>query len=106
MNRRNERREPHPNFQTLDYRIKTTREISKKSENVFLVDHAKDSMKKRNITMPQILDTLRQGKGSDGIPYTDSYGDIRTVFMRQSAGVKVKVVVVVKKNKLLVITIM
>lgn len=97
--------EPDYSLWTLEERVKKIRELLKKSENIFLVDHAKIRMNERNITMPQIIDTLRSGKGEEGIPLIDSYENVRTVFTRHSAGTKVKAVVVIKKNILLVVTV-
>jgi hypothetical protein len=61
-------------------------------------------MKQRNVSIQQIFDVLRNGKGVDG-PNLDQYGDLRIKLKRYSAGRTVQVVVVVKTDYLEVITV-
>lgn len=54
--------------------VKKTHELSKRSENVFFdYPHAKERMLERGVSIQQVLDVLRQGKGVDG-PNLDTYG--------------------------------
>ncbi len=58
----------------LEELVKITHELAKKSENVYLDHpHAKERMVERNISIQQVFDVLRHGKGVDG-PNLDSYG--------------------------------
>lgn len=90
---------------SLEELVKVTHELAKKSENVYLDHpHAKERMAERNISIQQIFDVLRQGKGVDG-PNLDAYGCWRIKLERFSAGRFVQVVVVVKKYHLEVVTV-
>lgn len=93
---------PHCSLEEL---VKKTHELAKKSENVYLDHpHAKERMVERNISIQQIFDVLRHGKGVDG-PNLDKYGCWRIKLERFSAGRFVQVVVVVKEEHLEVITV-
>ena len=90
---------------TLEEFVKTAHELAKKSENVYLDHpHAKERMVQRNISIQQIFDVLRQGKGVDG-PTLDSYGCWRIKLERFSAGQTIQVVVVVEEKHLEVVTV-
>lgn len=82
---------------SLEELVDRVQALALKSENVFFnTPHVKVRMKERNVTIRQILDVLRHGKGIDG-PILDKYGDWRIKMKRYTAGRSVKVVVVVKK---------
>lgn len=90
---------------TLKELVNKTHHLAKKSENIFMDNpHVKLRMRERNVTIRQILDVLRHGKGVDG-PNLDKYGDWRIKLKRFSAGRSVQVVVVVKNDHLEVITV-
>jgi len=58
---------PSAPSKSLEELVKITHELAKKSENVYLDHpHAKERMSERNISIQQIFDVLRQGKGVDG----------------------------------------
>lgn len=89
---------------TLEEYVKIVHELAKKSENVYLDHpHAKQRMAERGITIQQIYDVLRNGRGVDG-PSLDQYGCWRVKLMRFSAGKTVQVVVVVRERHLEVVT--
>ena len=99
--------EPSPQTlpKSLEELVKITHELAKKSENVYLDHpHAKERMAERNISIQQIFDVLRQGKGVDG-PSLDKYGCWRIKLERFSAGRLVQVVVVVQEKHLEVVTV-
>ena len=58
----------------------------------------------RKITTRQIFDVLRFGKGIAG-PTVDQFGDWRIKLNRFTAGRTIQVVVVVKQDYLIVITV-
>jgi len=90
---------------SLEEFVKTIHELAKKSENVFLDHpHAKERMIERKISIQQIFDVLRRGKGVDG-PTLDKYGCWRIKLERFSAGRTVQVVVIVKEKHLEVVTV-
>lgn len=85
--------------------VKITHELAKKSENVYMDHpHTKERMVERKISIQQILDVLRHGKGVDG-PTLDKYGCWRIKLERFSAGRSVQVVVVVEEELLQVVTV-
>jgi hypothetical protein len=91
--------------ESLETLVERTHALAKKSENVFLDHpHTKQRMRERKVTIRQILDVLRQGKGIDG-PTLDKHGDWRIKLKRFSAGRTVQVVVVVKDSYLEVVTV-
>lgn len=90
---------------SLEELVKRTHELSVKSENVcWDIPHVQQRMTERNVTIRQMFDVLRQGKGISG-PTQDKYGDWRIKLKRFSAGRNVQVVVVVKEYRLEVITV-
>lgn len=90
---------------TLEELVERAHQLAKKSENVYLDHpHAQIRMKERSVSIRQIHDVLRHGKGVDG-PKLDKYGDWRIKLKRFSAGRSVEVVVVVKDGHLEVVTV-
>jgi hypothetical protein len=101
------RKVPEPEIppQSLEKLVKQTHELAKKSENVYWdCPHAQQRMRERNVTIRQILDVLRHGKGVSG-PTQDQYGDWRIKLKYLSAGRSVQVVVVVREEYLEVVTV-
>lgn len=91
--------------ESLEELVKRTHELAKNSENVsWDCPHAQQRMSERGVTVRQILDVLRQGKGIDG-PTLDQYGDWRIKLKRFSCGRNVQVVVVVRNDFLEVVTV-
>jgi hypothetical protein len=87
---------------------KIIRELSQDSANVFLIDHAKKSMKKRYITLTQIIQCLSKGNITEG-PYQDiGSGNWRVRMEYYTAGQCIKVVAELMTNdnneKIIVIT--
>ena len=90
---------------TLEELVEKTHQLAKKSENIYLDNpHVQLRMKERKVTIRQIFDVLRHGKGVDG-PTLDKYGDWRIKLKRFSAGRSVQAVVVVKNDYLEVVTV-
>jgi uncharacterized protein DUF4258 len=90
---------------TLEEFVKKTHLLAKRSENVFFDNpHTRQRMKERKVTIRQIFDVLRHGKGIAG-PILDKHGDWRSKLKRFSAGRIVQVVVVVKGSHLEVVTV-
>jgi hypothetical protein len=82
--------------------------LSKDSANIFLIDHAKKSMKKRHITLAQIIQCLLNGSITEG-PYREiGSGNWRVRMEHYSAGQCIKVVAELmtndKNEKIIVIT--
>ena len=91
--------------ESLEKLVKKVHELSQDSRNVsWDIPHAQERMQQRKVTIRQILDVLRSGKGIDG-PTLDQFGYWRIKLKRYSAGRIVQVVVVVKKDRLEVITV-
>jgi hypothetical protein len=96
---------PENSADSLEVLVEKTHELSKNSENVFWDNpHVQLRMRERKVTIRQIFDVLRKGKGIDG-PTLDKYGDWRIKLKRYSAGRVVQVVVVVKKDHLEIVTV-
>jgi hypothetical protein len=57
---------PKLNAESLENLVMRCHELAKKSEVVFLSEHAKERMLERNITNRQIFDVLRNGMGISG----------------------------------------
>lgn len=96
---------PESSPKSLEELVKQAHELAKKSENVYLDHpHAKERMMERQISIQQVFDVLRQGKGVDG-PILDLYGCWRIKLERFTAGKTIQVVVVVKEKHLEVITV-
>lgn len=98
---------PEPNVPpgTLEELVKQAHELAKRSENVYWDNpHVQLRMRERKVTIRQIFDVLREGKGIDG-PTLDKYGDWRIKMKRFSAGRVVQVVVVVKEDHLEIVTV-
>jgi hypothetical protein len=89
---------------TLEELVKETHELAKCSEKVYFCAHAREGMSKRYISIQQVFDVLRQGKGVDD-PCKDPSGCWRIKLERYSAGAKVQVVVAVYKKYLTVVTV-
>lgn len=70
----------------------------------FSQPHAAQRMAERNINMRQVLETLRKGKASNA-PELDQFGDWRIKLTRKVAGRRVQVVVALKANHVLVVTV-
>lgn len=97
--------QPKVTLESLEELVRRTHELARFSENVFWDNpHVRLRMKQRNVTIRQILDVLRHGKGIDG-PTLDKYGDRRIKLKRFSAGRVVQIVAVVRKSRLEVVTV-
>lgn len=98
---------PDPNISklTLDEITGKTHELSKNSEKVWIdCPHVKQRMQERKISVRQILDVLRNGKGIDG-PTVDKYGDFRIKLRRHTAGKMVQMVIAFKEDHIEVVTV-
>lgn len=97
--------EPLVPQEPLEAFVKRTHELSKNSANVYFDNpHAQQRMRERKVSVRQIFDVLRHGKGIDG-PTRDKYGDWRIKLKRFTAGRSVQVVVVVKDDYLEIVTV-
>jgi Domain of unknown function (DUF4258) len=77
--------------------LRMVRKIAQKSENVFLVPHAKLRMRQRKISLMQVLLCLRQGCIWEP-PHLDIRGDWRLTMHHLIAGDDVKVAVALKRD--------
>lgn len=92
-------------FLSLEEMVKRPHELALKSENIYIdFPHAKERMLERKISIQQVYDVLKHGKGVDG-PTLDVYGCWRIKLERYSAGRPIQVVVIVKKYHLEVVTV-
>ena len=88
--------------------LKTIKDLAKNTDNVFLIPHAKQSMKKRQITLSQIIECLLKGTITEG-PYHEIGADNWRVRMEYfSSGQCIKVIAELITNdnneKIIVIT--
>ena len=64
---------------SLEEFVKVVHELAKDSSRVFFDSpHNQQRMRERNVTMRQVFDVLRSGRGIDG-PTLDQYGDWRII---------------------------
>ncbi len=90
---------------TLENMVERIQKLAQDSGCVFWDNnHVQLRMRERNVTIRQILDVLRHGRGVDG-PNLDQYGDWRIKLKRYTAGRSVQVVVVVREEHLEVVTV-
>jgi hypothetical protein len=90
---------------TLDQAVAQVHEIAKQYQSVlFVCNHARERARKRKASSRQIFDVLRNGKGIDG-PNLDKYGNWRIKMKYYTCGRAVQVVVVLKENSLIVVTV-
>ena len=83
-------------------------QIAVRSENVLLTSHARDRMRKRGVTLPQILATLRKGQVVEPA-HLDIRGNWKCTLERVCAGERIKVAAAVQDRdgeKVVVITVM
>ncbi len=73
------------------------------SANVVLSLHAKSRMRKRNITLLEVLNTLRKGAIAEG-PAFDLQGCWRCTMRRFAAGEDVSVTVAIRDSTLVIVT--
>lgn len=66
--------------------------------------HVRQKMALRSLHMSQVLDTIRNGSGSAPAKM-DSYGDWRFKLVRKVAGRRVQIVLVVKEDHIVVVTV-
>ena len=97
--------EPEHLAEPLEKLVNRTHELAQTSEYVWMDNpHVQTRMRERNVSVRQIFDVLRNGKGIDG-PNLDKYGEWRIKLKRYTAGRVVQVVAVVKKQHLEVVTV-
>jgi hypothetical protein len=96
---------PQTKTRHLEELVERVRRLSQRSENVYWDNpHVKLRMEERSVSIRQIFDVLRHGKGIDG-PTIDKYGELRIKLKKFSAGRVVQVVVVVREDRLEVVTV-
>jgi hypothetical protein len=79
--------------------------LARDSANIqFGHPHFQQRLAERNVSMRQVLETLRTGSVIDG-PKRDQWGDWRVKLQRRVAGRRVQVVVAVKDDRLDVVTV-
>lgn len=78
--------------------LRIVRELSADTENVFIESHAKQRMKKRNITRTQIYACLRYGS-IDEPAHENIRGNWKCTLRHQTAGDLVRVVVAIEKDE-------
>ncbi len=66
--------------------------------------HFQERLEKRNVSMRQVLDVIKNGEPVGG-PKLDQWGDWRIKLYRKTAGRKVQVVVAVKENHFDLVTV-
>ncbi len=75
-----------------------------RSEVDFEQPHFRDRLRERDITMRQVLSTLRNGEITDG-PKKDVHGDVRIKMRRYVAGRKIQVAQALNVRKCTVVTV-
>ena len=91
-----------PPRQRLELKI---RELAKDSRNiVFSYPHAQDRIVERKLSMRHVLESIRTGDIVHG-PLKDQWGDYRVKLCRYVAGRRVQVVLAVKENHMVIITV-
>jgi hypothetical protein len=66
--------------------------------------HVQQRLRERKLNMRQIMETLRKGKATNP-PELDQYGDWRIKLRRRVAGRRVQVVVAVKTDHVVLVTV-
>jgi hypothetical protein len=77
--------------------LRTVRELSTDSANVYVLSHAKTRMRQRSITFKQVLCCLRSGHICESA-HLDIRGDVRVTMRHLNAGDEVHVAVALKKG--------
>ena len=94
-----------PNRPTADELVRRIRELAADSDNIdFAQPHFKEQLEKRDLSMTQVLDVIRNGEPLKG-PRRDDYGDWRIKLAKVSAGRRVQVVVAVKDDLVTTVTV-
>ena len=91
-------------FRDAEYCARFIVECLDKSEVDFDQPHFRDRLRERDITMRQVLSTLRKGEIIYG-PRQDDYGGFRVKLMRYAAGRKIPMVVALNVSKFTVVTV-
>ena len=94
----------HNPFLNADHCAKAIVQCLDRSEVDFDQPHFRERLEERDITMRQVLSTLRKGEITDG-PKSDVHGDFRVRLRRYAAGRKIQVVVALNVNKCTVVTV-
>ncbi len=86
------------------------KEIAEDSSRVILTTHAKQRMRKRKISLAQVLNCLKSGQVDEG-PASNMYGDWQCTMRWKNAGDFVRVAVAIEHDpdthkRLIVITVM
>lgn len=90
---------------TLNELVERVRELARDSDNIeFDHPHFQKRLRERGRTMRQVLDTIRNGAGVSE-PKFDQHGDWRIKLKRLVAGQRLQVVVVVKQETIVVVTV-
>ena len=90
---------------SLDELVEHVRGLAADTRNMHLdYPHFRDRMSERGVSMRQVLEVLRKGKGVVG-PTLDEYGDCRIKLKRKVAGRRIQVVVAVKETHFVAVTV-
>ena len=94
-----------PATPTADQLVTRIRAISKESDRLrFKHPHFQARLRLRRINMRQVLETIRKGYPI-GTPTLDEWGDWRIKLKRKAAGRTVQVVVAVKADHIVAVTV-
>lgn len=90
--------------------LRLIREIAQDSSRVIVTIHARQRMRERRISLPQVLDCLRKGQIAEG-PAQDVHGNWVCTLRWRHAGDFIRVAAAIKQDvptgqKLIVITVM
>lgn len=85
--------------------LRHVRRLAEDTGNIsFDVPHFRQRLEERDITMRQVIATIRKGELIDG-PKKDHYGDWRVKLQRRVAGRKIQVVLAVDMHECTVVTV-
>ncbi len=94
----------HNPFRVAEYCAGHIVECLDRSEVDFDQPHFRERLRERDITMRQVLSTLRKGEITDG-PRKYAHGDFGVKLKRFVAGRKIQVVVALNVSKCTVVTV-
>jgi hypothetical protein len=101
-------RPPSEQLPRLDELVLQTRTLAASGQDTTRIHfdhpHFRQRLVQRKVSMRQVLETLREGS-AEGTPTRDRYGDWRIKLRHTASGRPVQVVVAVKQDHLVLVTV-
>lgn len=80
------------------------RELARDTFNIQWTEHALEKLEERDVTTRQVLTTLRRGR-AEGVPEAEEDGGWKVRLERRSAARRLRVVAVLSKDRIIVVTV-